>query len=160
MPLFAAGAAAPDAVAKYADKKSANFEGSIDPMTMLAVIRAQNESEEKIKSDLVDPIIDMTGSDKPKKKKKKKRKESERQTINENEKMQRNEVESKKGIYYDHQAPPGSLFCTDKNGDQENRIFKKIYNGELPLYKPLYKFTGPVQNSNFTEFGCFLIKIL
>ena len=64
MPLFAAGAAAPDAVAKYSDKKSASFEGSIDPMTMLAVIRAQNESEEKIKSDLVDPIIDMTGSDK------------------------------------------------------------------------------------------------
>ena len=64
MPLFAAGAAAPDAVAKYSDKKSASFEGSIDPMTMLAVIRAQNESEEKIKSDLIDPIIDMTGSDK------------------------------------------------------------------------------------------------
>ena len=59
--------------------------------------------------------------------------------------MRPNEVESKKGIYYDHQAPPGSLFCTDKNGDQENRIFKKIYNGELPLYKPLYKFTGAVQ---------------
>ena len=64
MPLFAAGAAAPDAVEKYSDKKSAKFEGSIDPMTMLAVIRAQNESEEKIKSDLIDPIIDMTGSDK------------------------------------------------------------------------------------------------
>ena len=64
MPLFAAGAAAPDAVAKYSVKKSAKFEGSIDPMTMLAVIRAQNESEEKIKSDLIDPIIDMTGSDK------------------------------------------------------------------------------------------------
>ena len=64
MPLFAAGAAAPDAVAKYSAKKTASFEGSIDPMTMLAVIRAQNESEEKIKSDLIDPIIDMTGSDK------------------------------------------------------------------------------------------------
>ena len=66
--------------------------------------------------------------------------------------MRPNEVESKKGVYYDHQAPPGSLFCTDKNGDQENRIFKKIYNGELPLYKPLYKFTGTVQK--------LLIKIL
>ena len=71
MPLFAAGAAAPDAVAKYSDKKSASFEGSIDPMTMLAVIRAQNESEEKIKSDLIDPIIDMTGSDKESFKRKK-----------------------------------------------------------------------------------------
>ena len=81
---------------------------------------------------------------KSKKKKKKKRKESEKKTINENDKMRPNEVESKKGVYYDHQAPPGSLFCTDKNGDQENRIFKKIYNGELPLYKPLYKFTGTV----------------
>ena len=78
---------------------------------------------------------------KSKKKKKKKRKEAKKQEAS---KMLPNEVESKKGIYYDHQSPPGSLFCLDKNGDQENRIFKKIYNGELPLYKPLYKFTGTV----------------
>ena len=65
MPLFAAGAAGPDAVSKYSEKKDVSkFEGSIDPMTMLAVIRAQNESEEKIKSDLIDPIIDMTETDK------------------------------------------------------------------------------------------------
>ena len=55
--------------------------------------------------------------------------------------LKSNEVEAVKGIYYDHQNEAGSLYCIDKKGDQENRIFKKIYNGELPIYKTLNKFT-------------------
>jgi len=34
----------------------------------------------------------------------------------------------------------GALFCLDKTGDQENRIFGRIYNGELPVYKRFGKY--------------------
>ena len=51
--------------------------------------------------------------------------------------MARGETEPLKGIYYEHQVAPGDLYCIDNKGDAENRIFKKVYNGELPVYKSL-----------------------
>ena len=81
-------------------------------------------------------MIDLTERiDKKPKKSKKKRKDKIESGL------KANEVLPEKGVYYDHQVGHGTLFCIDKKGDQENRIFKKIYNGELPVYKSLNKHT-------------------
>ena len=110
---------------------------SIDPITMLAVVRAQADIK-TTEGDLVDPIIQFSTK---KKKTKKKSKSGSKEASQGNAALNTGEVHAEKGVYYNHQVKSGALYCIDKKGDKENRIFKQIYNGELPVYKALYKRT-------------------
>ena len=80
----------------------------------------------------------MPELEKKQKKKDKKRKKKQRES-EKGDDFQPGEVEATKGVYFDHQVKPGAIFCTDRKGDPENRIFQRIYNGELPVYKKINK---------------------
>ena len=80
----------------------------------------------------------MPELEKKQKKKDKKRKKKTKDS-NKGDDYQPGEVEAAKGVYYDHQVKSGAIFCVDRKGDTENRIFQRIYNGELPVYKKINK---------------------
>ena len=131
MPLFAAGIV--DNGSENTDEK---YVGRIDPATMLSIIRVQNDQKNAIQPTLVDPMPKVEKRQRKKEKKERKRKKVVDEKTS---KLLPGEVVAVKGIYYAHQVN-NALFCIDRVGDPENRIFQRVYNGELPVYKRANRF--------------------
>merc|ERR1711953_1388634 len=125
------------------------FVGQIDPSTMLSIMRVKSEKENKTFFPEPAHFEDEKDQEKTKKKKSKKNKKNKEKDIEKTKRLRPGEVETRKGVYFLDQSPAASLFCLDKKGDTENRIFQRIYNGELPVYKRINRDIIGLENFMF-----------